>query len=283
MPNIVGVDIGGTKIVCGQLNSQGKIHKRMQVPTEVHKGRDQVVQNVINCIREVFDKSVKAIGVSVPAPVDLKTGIVYEISSILDWKNVPLQKILTQEFKVKVFLENDANCFVLAEHEYGVLKKHKNAVCLTVGTGLGAGLLINGKLYTGQTNAAGQIGKIPFRGISLEEFASGQALKRLSKFLGKQFTASKLAEMARRKKGFAKQVFSEYGRNLGIAISILVNTLDPEVVVLGGSVSESYLLFKDTMMATLQENIYAHTAKNVQIVQSKLKDVGVLGAGLICK
>lgn len=278
---VIGVDIGGTKILAGLVNPQGKVVKNMQMATDAHKGKDAVLANLISCIQEVFEDGVSAIGVGVPAPVDKKKGIVEITRNIPDWKNVNLVKILKSVFNVPVFIENDANCFCLAEQKYGFGKNVRNFVGVTIGTGLGCGIILEGKLFEGNTGAAGEIGMVPYRGITLEDYAAGPALKRISKYQGKPMSILKLTDMAKKNKLFARQVFTEYGYNIGVTLSIISNLLDPEMIIIGGSVSRSFNLFKDTMMETLQKSVFPATFKKLKVRKSNLKDAGILGAALI--
>ncbi len=277
----IGVDIGGTKIKAALISPNYSIKKSIVFLTEANKGIKVVKQNIINAIEEVWDKNVVAIGVGFPAPVDTVKGIVDTATNISGVKSFNIKQFLEKKFKRKTYVENDSNCFALAESRLGEGKKKKIVAGLTVGTGLGCGIIVDGEIYRGASGAAGEVGKIPFKGITLEEYAAGPALKRLSTYQGLTMSPIKLAEMAKRNKGFAKNVFKEYGVNLGIALSVIANTIDPELIVLGGSVSKSFLYFKSTMMQTLKKHLFPRTYRTLKVVKSKITDASVIGAAMV--
>lgn len=277
----IGVDIGVTKTKAALISANYKIKKSIVFLTETNKGINVVKNNVVNAINEVWDKNVVAIGVGFPAPVDPIKGTADVASHISGAKNFNIKLFLQGKFKTKVFVENDANCFALAEAKLGNGKKKKIVVGLTIGASLGCGIIINGEIYRGASGAAGEIGQIPFKGITLEEYAAAPALKRLSTYQGLTMSPIKLAEMAKRNKGFAKGVFKEYGVNVGVALSVLANTFDPEVIVLGGSISKSYPYFKVNMTHTLKKHVYPATFKTLKIFKGKLTDAAVIGAAMV--
>jgi len=276
----VGVDIGATKIKAVLVNSNFDIKNKIVFLTEINKGLKTVKENLINAIKEVWHKDVVSIGVGFPAPVDLEKGIVKFTRTLPEFENMNLKLFLETVFKVKTFVNNDANCFVLSETKLGEGKKKKAVIGVLVGNRLGAGITIDGELYTGSTCSAGEIGIIPFKGITLEEFGAGPALKRLSTYQGLTMSPVKLAEMAKKNKGFAKNVFKEYGNNLGIALSVLANTFDPDLIVLGGSVSKSFQYFKSTLNQTIKKHVSTVTARNLKITKSKVTDSAALGAAI---
>ncbi len=276
----IGVDVGATKIKAVLVTSTLIVKKRIVFLTEANKGLNVVKSNMINAIKEVWDKNIVSIGVGFPAPVDLEKGVIKSSRTLPGFDNVNLKNILEKEFSVKTFVNNDANCFTLAESKLIDKSDKKSIVGVLIGNRLGSGISIKGELYTGSTCSAGEIGIIPFKGINLEEFAAGSALKRLSTYQGLTMSPVKLAEMAKKNKGFAKNVFKEYGVNLGTALSVLANTFDPDVIVLGGSVSKSFQYFKSTMNETLKKNVSSVAAKNIKVVKSKDADSAALGAAM---
>ncbi len=277
----IGVDIGGTKIKAALVTKTYKVKKSIIFLTEANKGKKVVIKNIINAITEVWDKNVVGIGIGFPAPIELKTGTIKGAINLPGWDNVPLKKIIEKKFKKTVYINNDANCFALAESRLGQGKKHKLVVGLIVGTGLGCGFIIDKQIFTGSTCAAGEVGQIPFKGITLEEYAAGPALKRLSTYQGLTMSPIKIAEMAKRNKGFAKNVFKEYGVNLGVALSVIANTYDPDTIILGGSVSKSFQYFRQTMNQTLKKHVFPMTGRHLKVTKSKLADASVIGAAML--
>ena len=153
MKYIIGVDLGGTNIKTGLVSSYGKIIKKYEAKTQANKGTKKVISNIIKTIDEVKSEKVFGIGIGSPGPFDYKNGIITKPGN-LPFRNVPLKKIIQTKFKIKTFLDNDANCFALAEAIFGQGKKYENVVGITLGTGIGGGIVINKKIFHGRNNAA---------------------------------------------------------------------------------------------------------------------------------
>ncbi len=251
---IIGVDIGGTEIKAG-LVSDGKIINKNTVKT----GSD-VVGNLIKCISEVFDKRAKRIGIGAPGPADYEKGVIGETPN-MPLKGVNIKKIVSEKFKKKVIIENDASCFVLGE---AIRLKKKRVAGLTLGTGVGGGAVIEGKLLKGNIELGhctikydGRKGDIN-KG-SLESYVSGKSIKKIYK---------KNAEDLK-----SKKAWNEIGKHIGIGVSNLINAFDPEVIVLGGSISKSISKFKKSM----NDEIRKRAVSKVKVVKGK-EDSGILGA-----
>ncbi|MEE9525378.1 MAG: ROK family protein [Candidatus Woesearchaeota archaeon] len=253
---IIGVDIGGTEIKAGLVSGK-RILKKAIINTG--KNKKEVIKNLIKCISVVFDKKVKGIGIGSPGPADYEKGVVGNTPN-LNLKGVNLKKVLSK-FKKKVIVENDATCFVLGE---AIRLKKKRVVGLTLGTGVGGGVVIDGKLLKGNI----ELGhctidfkgpKLGFNQGSLESYVSGKAIKR---DYGKE--PRNLSSM---------KAWNNIGKKLGIGVSNLINSFDPEVVVLGGSVSKAFSKFKSEM----NKEINKRAVKKVKVVKGS-EDSGILGA-----
>jgi len=284
MSYYMGIDIGGTIIKGGLINSKGQIVEKVFKSTEAPKGKKQVIDNIIFVIEELMNgnpKKVKAIGIGAPGPVDIENGIVHELVNIPGWKTVNLRAILKKKFKKPIVIDNDANCFVLAEHKYGLAKGKKNVIGFVIGTGLGAGIIIDNKIYRGTNNSAGEIGLIPYKGINLEEFSGSLALKRLSQMMGKRISGLKLYELARHRNSYARSVFNEYGNNLATPLSIIMNCYDPDMVIIGGGVSDSFPYFKSSLIENLKKYLFKESSKNLKVVKYSLKHARIIGAACL--
>jgi len=271
----IGIDVGGTKIKAG-LVSKGKVEKVLTVKTKSRGTKQQVINQLVDLIDQLLinNKSkVKSIGIGVPSIVDVKKGIAYEFTNIKSWKKVNLKTILEKKYKIPVHINNDANCFALGEKYFGVGKKHKNIVGIIIGTGMGAGIVINGKVYCGNTCNAGEFGRNIFKNGEVEDYCSGKFFKKKYKISGKD-----LSEKAKQGNKKALKVFNEYGTNLGQSLAMVVNAVDPELIVLGGSVSKSYKFFEKAMKKSLQKYVFKHTYAKLKIKVSRTKNVAVLGA-----
>ena len=145
---LIGVDLGGTKIEAGLVDLNGKVVKKIVMPTEASKGKAQVIQNIVFCVNKLRKDTILGVGVGIPGPTDFRRGVAMNPPNLPGWKEVPLKKILEEKLHLNVAVENDAKCFALAEYKCGYEKKVQNLVGITVGTGIGSGIIINGKLYS---------------------------------------------------------------------------------------------------------------------------------------
>ena len=275
MKNVIGVDLGGTNVRAG-LVAGSKLVKMAELQLGPVKNRDQVLGLVYNVIEQVIDKNTIAIGVGVPSVVDTIKGIVYDVVNISSWKRVPLKKLLEDRYCIPVKINNDANCFVMGEKFFGKGRRAKNLVGLIIGTGLGAGIIINGKLYEGSNCGAGEFGMIPFKDSVLETYCSGQFFQKFYNIPG--------SNLYKKTDKQAAKIFSEFGKYIAEAIKIILYSYDPEIIIFGGSVSKSYLRFRVSMMKGLSDFAYKRAIKNLKIYVSQLKYPGVLGAaGLVAE
>jgi glucokinase len=253
----IGVDIGGSEIKAG-LVSNNKIIKKISVRTG--KTKKEVISNIIKAISNLFDKRVILIGIGCPGPADYEKGIIGNTPNI-PLKGVNVKKLVYKKFKKKVLMDNDANCFVFGE-AYRLGKKR--VVGLTLGTGVGGGVVIEGKLLKGDIelghctiNYDGP--KSPFNNGSLESYFSAKSIKR------------DYGKMPHELK--SKKAWEEIGRKIGIGISNLINTFDPDVVVLGGGISRAFNLFKAEMNKEIKKRSIGKT-----IVIKGKEESGIIGA-----
>ena len=270
--NFIGVDIGGTKIEAAQISNH-KILQLLSVKTNSAGSESEVVSQVTKLIDQVVDKNTKSIGVAVPAIVDLEQGIVLETVNIPSWKKVPLKKILEQKYKIPVFINNDANCFALGEKHFGAGRNFKNMVVITIGTGLGAGIIINDKLYVGHNCGAGEFGEVVFKDHNFEYYCSGKFFQQEYKLNGEE-----LLKRAKQGDKKALTIFSAFGEHVGKMLALVVHTYDPELIILGGSVSKSFPYFERSMKESLKKLVYARSYAGLKIKFSNTKNIVVLGA-----
>jgi glucokinase len=267
----VGVDLGGTNVRAGLVGGN-KIVKLVSKNIRARGSEAEVFADVCEVIDQVFDRRVRGLGMGVPSLVNVKTGSIFDTINIPSWKNVPLRKKLEKKYKIPVRIDNDANCFALGERRFGAGKKTENFVGLVVGTGLGAGLIMNGELYSGVDCGAGEFGMAPYRDSILEHYASGQFFKRNG------LEGAALAAELEKGSEKAKILFDEFGQHLGHAIKLILYTVAPEMIVLGGSVSRSLPHFELSLRKALADFGYPSVANKLKIKTSRLKEVAVLGA-----
>jgi len=273
--SIIGVDIGGTKIKAG-LVINGEVTRTIKQDTHPKLPKKAVLSNLMDLINYLFDKDVEAICLGVPGIPDPKTGVVYEAYNIPAWRKVKIKEFLEKRYNVPVFVNNDANCFTLGEKLYGIGKEYNNIVGLTLGTGLGGGIIINGKIYCGKTCGGSEFGGVPYLDGELEDYCSAKFFEKSKK------TGPELSKLARKGNRKAVKIFKDYGHHLGKAIATIANILDPDIIILGGSVAKDFRFFKKSMKKSLEESMrYKRTLKATKVVVSKLENPAILGAAAL--
>lgn len=273
---LIGVDLGGTNVRAGLVQNGKIIDLQKRDHSSVSRARrDDVIDGLCEIIAAVMHPGVKGIGLGVPAVV--KDGIVYRVNNIPCWRKVPLQKILARRFHLPVFIENDANCFAVGELHFGAGRGYKNLVGLIVGTGLGAGVIVNGKLYSGTFGGAGEIGSVIHREKDFEYYCSGR-------FFQRKFGMNGAVLYARAKKGdrMAQAMLASFGDEFANVIMAAAYTYDPEIIVLGGAVSKAYPYFKERMWKGLRAFKYQNNLEKMKIVQTEKPNIAVLAAAALC-
>lgn len=279
---VIGVDLGGTNIKAA-LVSKGRILSKVSVKTRADRGEKTVIANIIKAIDSVKTKDVKAVGIGSPGPLNYKTGMIISAPN-LPFRNTKLKSILERKTKLKVEIDNDANCFVLGETIYGAGKGSDNVIGLTLGTGIGGGIILNKKIFHGKLNA-GELGHttINYDGYKskcgnmgcLETYVSARGILRRAGLKGIRVNSTKeLFELAR-KDAKAKQIFKETGFYLGVGITNFSLIFDPDVVVLGGQIADSWRFFAPTMKRTVKQRLLIKPPK---ILKAKLNEAAILGA-----
>lgn len=286
---LVGVDIGGTKISVG-LVKNGKVIRKIRefVKKDKHEFLQQIIELINWSIKDIDKRQIRGIGIGVPGPADYKKGLVINPPNLKQLWKTNIKIYVNKKTKLKVKVDNDVHVIAIAEKHFGQGKKLKNFVVLAIGTGIGGGIVIDGKHYEGIGNA-GEIGasiiddskrKLQAYGDgSLEGLASGTAIMKIAKkVFGKEFYATDLAKMARRGNKKARKILEQAGMHLGVGVSNVMNLYDPELIILAGGVRESgnYIL-----NAAKKEVNKLVKHKHCNIVWSKLEDPGVLGAAAL--
>jgi len=268
----IGIDMGGTNIRIGVVK-EDQIIRKVEKPTLAHREEKEIIDDLISGIKEVICPEVKSIGVGVPSVVDTHHGIVYNVANIKSWKEVHLKEILEQVFNIPVFVNNDANCFVQGEYKHGKGTGYKNIVGITIGTGLGAGLILDGKLYNGVNTGAGEIGSFPYLDNEFEQYCSGQYF--LHEF---QTSGYDLAIEAEKGNRDALDKFNKFGYHLGKLIKTVLFAYDPEAIIIGGSAAQSYKFYSSEMNRVIKEFPYSTVIEKLSIHISTRDDIGILGA-----
>ncbi len=311
--NRIGIDVGGTNVKIALVDTKGKIVYSNSVPTRAEMGYEYTVNNIKQAIYDLLKetklttKDIEGIGFGFPGQVDYKAGIVRNAPNIPGWVEVPIAKLIEDEFKIPTRVDNDVRCAALGELNYGAGKGCENLICITVGTGIGSGLILNGKLVRGASNAAGEIGHIklqmnggPICGCGdtgcLEAFASGPSIVAMAedyirggkstKFRemasGGQITPYIVCEAAKAGDPVAQRIFTIMGEYIGIGLASVVNLLNPERIIVGGGVADAGEILLTPMAEALKKRAMKIAGAAVEIVPAQLGNTaGVIGSSLL--
>ena len=257
----IGLDIGGTKLAAILGTSDGRILKKLKLPSEADKGPEQMLDKLTAMAQQLMGPEVVAIGISCGGPLDSRRGIVMSPPNLPGWDNVHIVDIMSQRFGIPAYLQNDANACALAEHRFGAGVGCDNMVFLTFGTGMGAGLILDGRLYSGITDTAGEIGHIRLapdgpvgygKAGSFEGFCSGGGIAKLAAQMIKDsikngktvafcptveqadsITAEDVGKAAAVGDPLATEILKISGKYLGYGLSIIIDILNPERIIIG--------------------------------------------------
>ncbi len=271
-PSLIVIDIGGTKINVGHFYN-GKIVNNAVHPFTSTNNADEVLHFVITRIKQLEVTKFEGIAIGVPSIVDVENGIIYDTVNIAAWQKFPLKSLLEQEFNVPVYVNNDVNCFAVGESLNEGREAYSDLVGICLGTGFGAGIILNRQLYVGQNCCAGEVGGIHYLERTIDDYCSGQFFKNYYNQCG-----SELAKQARQGDKRAQFAFVEFGHHLANAITNLLFVIDPQMIVIGGSVSHSFDLFIDAVWEKLADFPYQRVIDNLKIEKSTLSNSALLGA-----
>ena len=311
----IGIDVGGTNVKIALVDKSGKIIYSNSVPTYAKMGYEYTVNNIKQAIKDLMKetnttaKDIDGIGFDFPGQVDYKTGVVKLAPNIPGWVNVPIAQMIEEEFHIPTRIDNDVRCAALGEMKFGAGQGCENFVCITVGTGIGSGLVVNGQLVRGASNAAGEIGHIKLQmkdGLicgcgdtgCLEAYASGPSIVAMAQDYIKGGKSTKFREMAAAEGGeitpymvakaaeagdpVAKRIFAIVGEYIGIGLTSVINLLNPEKVIIGGGVAEAGDLLLDPIRKTIKERAMVVAGSAVEIVPAQLgNSAGVIGASML--
>lgn len=341
----IGIDLGGTNIKFGLVTADGKILSRLNIPTSAEEGPKSVVSRIIKTIRHLASSlsssgefvgtdssvparlksclqfssqphrvnkvKVKSIGIGSAGLVNHRQGIIHFSPNLPGWKNIPLKKWIEDEVKAKVFVGNDANAFALGEYCFGAGIGSSSLFGITLGTGIGGGIIFSGKLLLGINQVAGEVGHTSINAFGpkcrcgnygcLERYAGAEyiverAIKQLKSQTGKRkpqnstmlklskynysnITPEIISLAAKKEDRLAKAIIKETGFYVGVGVANVVSLIDPEIIVIGGGVSGFGKLLLDSIKKTVSERIMNFSGRKLKIVLSKLKDdAAILGA-----
>lgn len=305
---VVGIDLGATKIALGLVDPTDRVVARQRVLTLVGDGPAAAVERIADSIAALAQElpageRIAALGICSPGPVDHARGMLLDPPNLTGWRDVPLRQMLAERVSLPVVLEHDAKASAMGEYHYGVGRGEHSMVYIVVGTGVGAAIIVNGQLYRGMHNAAGEVGHITIEwcgepgssGIrgNVESFMSGPSLaQRYGRLLeqsgrshtGETITGEYVARMAARGDALAAQVMTRAGEALGIAIASLAMLLDIELFVVGSSVAKAGNMLLEPAQRILPEYCFHSVACKVRIMPVALgDDAPILGCAWLAR
>lgn len=291
MTYYIGLDIGGTKCgVCvGSVSTTGEI---AIVEKEVFPTAGKTYMEILALYAEKIEKyknkyAIRAIGIACGGPLDSKKGLIQSPPNLPDWDNVAVVQYFQDAFSIPTYLENDANACAVAEWKFGAGKGVNNMIFMTFGTGLGAGLILDGRLYSGTNGNAGEIGHVRLeedgpigynKAGSAEGFCSGNGIKKLALLRAQQqgvalpdaITAKDIFENARKGDAFAKSIVEESAQKFARVVSILIDLFNPEIITAGGVFMRNYDLFMPIMQPIIEKECLSFSRDVCKIVPAKL-------------
>lgn len=273
---ILGIDIGATKIHIGKVQN-GKILNETKFSTSSKAPKEQILQEIVKGIETMISPDVAGIGIGAPGLIDDDAGIIYDVQNIPSWQEVHLKEHLEGHFKKPVRISNDANTFALGEKIYGKAKPFKNVVGLTLGTGFGAGIIIDGNLYSGAYSAAGELGSIAYLDFTIEDYCSGKFFERMG------HEGSVIYEKAKKGNIQALDLFDQFGGHVGNAIKTVLFTFAPQAIFLGGSISKCFPYFEKGLKHAIQDFPFKRVLEQLVIAPSEMKNAAILGAAALIK
>jgi len=304
MKNVsIGIDVGGTNIKLGLVNASGRIIGRSHLVTKSFaRNKLKLINALIDSILGLLDKNhlnkknVLGIGLGLPGLIDPVKGVVSFLPNVPGWRNVALKNIVQKKIKIPIFLDNDVNLVTLGEWKYGAGKGYRNVVCMTLGTGIGGGLILNGTLYRGHGFVAGEIGHMPINEKGpdcacggygcFERYIGNQHLLEKGRkiFKNKNLQLEDIFDLANKGNVRAIQFWEETATHIGNGLVGIVNLLNPQLIIIGGGVSNNFKFLRRTITGIIKQRAMKVQAQMVKVVKSRLgDDAGILGGQVLVK
>jgi len=298
---IIAIDLGGTNLKIGLLGLKYRIRHKEVLNTQKFIQKEELISAIIDSVRKILKDNkltrtdLLGVGLGLPGPIDYKKGIVHFFPNIPGWKEVKLKTILERKLRLPVFMDNDAKLMTLAEYKLGAAKGSRNAVCITLGTGVGGGIIINGNLYRGTSNASGEIGHLPINvkgprcncggRACLETYiGNNRILKEARRMLGPDITLEELTYLARKKNRRAQTIWLKVSERLANALVGIVNLLNPDCIVIGGGVAGAGKILFDNIRKIIARQAMDVQARQVKVFKAKLgNNAGLIGAAILVR
>ncbi|MAS95960.1 MAG: sugar kinase [Verrucomicrobiales bacterium] len=295
----IGIDFGGTSVKLAIVSGAELVSDIHRIPTQDFDNPDDLIARINQEINLMCEENpgASAVGIGVPGAVDYGAGVTYKLTNVKGWSEVPLRDIMQEQTGLPTVLDNDANCMAFAEWKYGAASGYRHAVCVTLGTGVGGGLILNGELFRGGAYAAGEIGQmsVDLNGVegpygnsgALERYIGNRQIEEMAKELYRTNGAlapedcspENLATLAAKGDVIAVSVWQNVANYLGACLMSVVYLLNPEVIVVGGGVSHSGNLLFDPLKKKLQDTLTLECFENLTVVPARYGNTaGILGS-----
>lgn len=290
----IGVDIGGTNSRVALVSDRFNIIERSSLATKSYGSPKALIQAVCSTIlsalrkKDITSGNIIGIGIGIAGQVDFPRGIVRNLTNVPGWKNVALKGLIERRLFIPAYVDNDVNVMALAEFYKGAGRGCRNIVCVALGTGVGGGIIIDGKLYRGSTSTAGEIGHIPINEVGPRCNCGGRAC--IESYIGARYLTRDLGGLtpeeayraARRGDRRARRFWEKTAVRLGIMLSGVINLLNPDRVVIGGGVAQAGGFLFKPLKATIKRRAMPLQATRVKIVKAALgTDAGIIGAAIL--
>jgi glucokinase len=286
MAEVIGIDLGGTAIKLGRFTEDGTCLQSLSVPTPQPAYPDATIDMMVYAIEKLAPRmaNISAIGVGTPGPADAGGRVAKIAINLEGWIDIPVATLIESRTGIPTIVGNDGNCAGLGENWLGAGRHYRNSILLTLGTGVGGAVFINGALFTGHAGSAGELGLIALDASghacnsgnngSLEQFLSGQAIRRMT---GKE--PKELGILAAAGDRDALEFWDNYGRNLGIGLTSILYILTPEVAMIGGGISASSQYFLPAAQQEIERRVMATSRPGFKLIEAELgNQAGITGA-----
>ncbi len=286
----IGVDFGGTKILAGAMTRKGEVlFEPVKILTNGTDEPEKIFKKVTDSIKEVMNKidlktvNVVGIGLGVTGPIDIKNGVILECPQLPTMHFFPLRKRVEGLFHLPVYMNNDANCLIYGEALFGSGAGLNNIVGFTLGTGIGCAVVVDKKILNGSTDSAAEIWPSPYLDGTIEDYVSGAGISKIYKRIcGEEKSSLEIFRLAENGDENALTAWDEFGKHLAVAISWSINLIDPDIVILGGSISNVFKFFSSSMEKNLRRWICPAPAEKTKVVCAKLgSNAGFIGAAAL--
>jgi len=275
--SLIGVDLGGTKVAAGKISDGIIIQQNSAKINQDSEDPMDAVKLIMELVGDLMDSQVQGIGVGVPGLVNRAKGVVYDVLNIPNWKEIPLKALLEEKFTVPVYVDNDANCFAIGEYRYGPFAGNNDFVGITLGTGMGAGIIKNGALIPDANCCSGEFGTMSYLDGIYENYTCGMYFK-----LKYGKNGEEVAIKASTGESWALKAYREMGMHLGSAINSIIMAVDPPLFIIGGSVAKARKYYEESMWESIRSIPFPSVLENLRIEFSETEHIAIKGAAALC-